>query len=105
MNVYILFLVTIRAPLTHTDKGHMAECVWEYKYSPVVVCVHVCVTERKRERERELCFLGCDAARMKFVVVLSLALAPLWVKCALNPRAAEKQRALRNHEEEEELGE
>ncbi|KAM9466471.1 disintegrin and metalloproteinase domain-containing protein 17a [Clarias gariepinus] len=40
---------------------------------------------------------------MKFVVVLSLALAPLWVKCALNPRAAEKQRALRNHEDEEEL--
>lgn len=45
----------------------------------------------------------CDAARMKFLIILTLTLAPLWVKCALNPRSAEKE--LRNQEEEEVFGE
>lgn len=45
----------------------------------------------------------CDTARMKFVLVLTLTLAPFWVKCALNPRSVEKE--LRKPEEEEEFGE
>lgn len=45
----------------------------------------------------------CDAARMKFLLVLTLVLAPVWVQCALNPRSAEKE--MRKQEADDEFGE